>query len=106
MEAQLGDLERKFEEQTRASAQKFDEIMRMMQMMKDSMATPRNEDRIAQPKLGYNPKLEFPKFDGSNVRVWVKKCCKYFDLCKIPNDQKVDLASLNMIGKAETWVTS
>ena len=47
MEAQLGDLERKFEEQTRASDQKFDEILRMMQMMKDSMATPRNENRIA-----------------------------------------------------------
>ena len=80
MEAQLADLEKKFEEQTRNSTQKFDEILRMMQQMKDGMMIPRTDDRTVHPKLGYNPKLEFPKFDGSNVRVWIKKCCKYFDL--------------------------
>ena len=78
----------------------------MMQQMKEDMPISRSEDRVSQPKLGYNHKLEFPKFDGSNPRIWIKKCCKYFDLCKIPNEQKVDLASLNMTGKAENWVTS
>lgn len=38
--------------------------------------------------------------------MWIKKCVKYFELCKIPQDQKVDLASLYMIDKAEKWVTS
>uniref|UniRef100_A0A803N919 Retrotransposon gag domain-containing protein n=1 Tax=Chenopodium quinoa TaxID=63459 RepID=A0A803N919_CHEQI len=36
----------------------------------------------------------------------LKKCYKYFVLCKIPDDRKVDLASLNMIDKAENWVSS
>lgn len=52
------------------------------------------------------PKLNFPKFDGSNSRMWIKKCNKYFALCKIVEDQKVDLACLNMIDKAEHWMSS
>lgn len=52
------------------------------------------------------PKLEFPKFDGFNPRVWIKKASKYFELCKIQDDQRVDLASLHMIDKAENWVGS
>lgn len=38
--------------------------------------------------LSYTPKLEFPKFDGSNTKNWVKKCDKYFGLCKIPDEKK------------------
>uniref|UniRef100_A0A803MXW2 Uncharacterized protein n=1 Tax=Chenopodium quinoa TaxID=63459 RepID=A0A803MXW2_CHEQI len=78
----------------------------MLHLMKDQIAQSKPDDRTVQPKLGYNPKLEFPKFDGSNPRIWIKKCCKYFDLCKIPENQKVDLASLNMSGKAENWISS
>jgi len=51
----------------------------------------------------FNPRIEFPQFDGTNPRGWVKKCSKYFNLCKTPSQQKVELASLDMIGKAETW---
>lgn len=57
-------------------------------------------------KLGYNPKLSFPKVDGTNCRILIRKCSKYFSLCKIANDQKLYLASLNMIDKAEKWVSS
>ncbi|KAL8087895.1 hypothetical protein AgCh_037873 [Apium graveolens] len=56
--------------------------------------------------LSFLPKLEFPKFDGSNPRVWIKKATKYFELCKIQPDERVDLASLHMLDKAENWVTS
>lgn len=45
-------------------------------------------------------------FDGSNPRIWIKKCMKYFTLCKILDNQKVDLASLYLIGKAESWYNS
>uniref|UniRef100_A0A803N9Q4 Uncharacterized protein n=1 Tax=Chenopodium quinoa TaxID=63459 RepID=A0A803N9Q4_CHEQI len=68
--------------------------------------TTSSKNHVQLPKLGYTPKLDFLKFDGSNPRIWIKKCCKYFVLCKIPDDKKVDLASLNMIDKAENWVSS
>ncbi|KAL8108056.1 hypothetical protein AgCh_024478 [Apium graveolens] len=50
--------------------------------------------------LPFMPKLEFPKFNGSNSRTWIKKCSKYFELCKISDDQKLDIASLHMADKA------
>uniref|UniRef100_A0A803LHT3 Uncharacterized protein n=1 Tax=Chenopodium quinoa TaxID=63459 RepID=A0A803LHT3_CHEQI len=64
------------------------------------------EDRSNLPELGYIPKHEFPKFEGTNPRMWIKKYCKYFTLCKVPDDQKVDLPSLNMVDKAKSWVYS
>ncbi|XP_074271204.1 uncharacterized protein LOC141595129 [Silene latifolia] len=56
--------------------------------------------------FNFNPKVEFPVFDGSNPRIWVKKCKKYFELCKVADNQKLNLASLYMVGKAESWVHS
>ena len=48
------------------------------------------------------PELEFPSFDGTHPRNWVKKCSRYFVLCKIPESQRVDVASIHFTGKAET----
>ena len=56
--------------------------------------------------MHFNPKVEFPTFDGLNPRQWVKKCAKYFNLCKIPDYQKVDLALMYLLGKAEVWFSS
>lgn len=52
--------------------------------------------------LKFVPKLEFLKFNHTNLKSWMEKCARYFDLYKIPEDQKVDLASLYMIDKAES----
>lgn len=65
-----------------------------------------NLDTGNSNSLKFVPKLEFPKFDGMNPRIWIKKCARYFELCKIPVDQKVNLASLYMVEKAESWVSS
>lgn len=47
-----------------------------------------NLDTGNSNSLKFVPKLEFPKFDGTNPRCWMKKCARYFDLCKIPAEQK------------------
>ena len=54
----------------------------------------------------YNPKVEFPYFDGHDPKGWIKQCIRYFGLCKIPDGQKVDLASLHLKGAAEIWFGS
>ncbi|XP_074318129.1 uncharacterized protein LOC141654920 [Silene latifolia] len=54
-------------------------------------------------QLGFIPKLDFPSFSGENSRGWVQKCEKYFHLCKIPDDQKVDIAGIHLSGKAGDW---
>lgn len=51
-------------------------------------------------------KLECPTFDGTNPRLWIRKCNRYFHLCKISNETKVELATLYMLENAESWVSS
>ncbi|XP_074297152.1 uncharacterized protein LOC141627838 [Silene latifolia] len=65
-----------------------------------------NREGIPHRNFNFSPKVEFPVFDGNGPRIWVKKCKKYFDLCKIADNQKLNLASLYMVGKAEAWVHS
>ncbi|KAK6153045.1 hypothetical protein DH2020_012684 [Rehmannia glutinosa] len=53
------------------------------------------------------PKLDFPRFDGSQARSWILKCAGYFRLIpNIPDTQKVTLASMHFEGKAAQWYQS
>jgi hypothetical protein len=48
-------------------------------------------------------KMAFPKFDASNVRIWLDGCESYFLLYDIPVSFKVTSASLHLIGDAAHW---
>jgi ribosomal protein L32 len=54
-------------------------------------------------KRQWMPKMEFPRFDGTNVRIWLDKCTAYFQLYGIPSDFRVTVTSLHMIDKASHW---
>jgi len=56
--------------------------------------------------IQFNPKVNFPSFDGTDSKSWIKKCTSYFGLCRILDNQKVDLASLHLKGSAEIWFGS
>ncbi|KAK6150337.1 hypothetical protein DH2020_015269 [Rehmannia glutinosa] len=50
------------------------------------------------------PKIDFPRFDGSQPRSWILKCNGYFKLIpNIPDNQKVTLASMHFEGRAAHW---
>lgn len=51
------------------------------------------------------PKLHCPSFDGNNPCMWIKKCSRYFNLCNVANEAKVELASIYMVNRAEKRVT-
>jgi hypothetical protein len=51
-------------------------------------------------------KLEFPKFDGENLVGWQKQAEKCFTLATTPMDQRVHLAEIFLIGKADHWLRS
>lgn len=70
----------------------------------DSPVRPQIED--SPRNLSFPPKIEFPKFDGKDPNEWIRKCGKYFELCRISENQMVDLASLYMTGKAAIGVAS
>jgi hypothetical protein len=48
-------------------------------------------------------KMDFPKFDGSVVRIWLDKCSAYFQLYSILHDFHVIAASMHMLDKASHW---
>jgi len=60
-------------------------------------------EQVVRPPMMFYSRIEFPQFDGSNPQSWVKKCSKYFSLCKISQNQKVELASLYMVGRVAIW---
>ncbi|KAK9675813.1 hypothetical protein RND81_11G033000 [Saponaria officinalis] len=118
MENQIQQLQSQLAEQstqTRKLETQFAQMMLMMKNIQEVLQTSPNSPNNSvhsnhsdsnSKSLGYMPRIEFPVFEGSNSSLWLKKFVRYFSLCQIPDAQKVDLAALNMIGKAELWVIS
>lgn len=52
------------------------------------------------------PKLDFPNFNGSHPREWLRKCESFFQLYQIPAEQQMDLAKLHLEGQADLWYQS
>lgn len=50
------------------------------------------------------PKLEFPKFDGSNPRLWMDHCAMYFEVYVVHPSLKTRFVVLNFVGTAKTWL--
>lgn len=50
------------------------------------------------------PKMNFPKFDGVNPRLWKEQCEVYFDICGVSEVMKSRFAMLNFIGVAALWL--
>jgi len=55
-------------------------------------------------RSSHKPKLEFPKFDGQQPRLWKDKCESYFEVYEISDALKPRFAALNFTGLAETWL--
>lgn len=47
--------------------------------------------------------MEFPRFDGKNVRDWLYKCDQFFLLDETPAASMVRLASIHLDGLALQW---
>ncbi|XP_074343112.1 uncharacterized protein LOC141680927 [Apium graveolens] len=50
-----------------------------------------------------NPKIEFPKFDGSDPKGWVIRSEQYFEFIPVDDIRKMKLAGLHFEGKASIW---
>jgi hypothetical protein len=49
------------------------------------------------------PKMLFPKFDGTQPKIWFTKCDNYFDIYSIPEDLWVQAASMHLEGNVAKW---
>ena len=43
----------------------------------------RTENVVDEPKKGWMPKMDFPKFDGTDVRIWIDTCNTSFQFYNI-----------------------
>lgn len=50
------------------------------------------------------PNLNFPQFDGSNPRLWIKSAETYFDVFTIDPFLWVKIARMNFTGSAALWL--
>jgi hypothetical protein len=50
------------------------------------------------------PKTNFPKFDGTHPKMWKEKAEKYFYMFHVPEEYKVDYATLHFTGTAALWL--
>lgn len=49
----------------------------------------------------YLLKIELITFEGKEPRVWAGKFVKYFEVYKVPNEEKVRIVSLFLIDRAD-----
>jgi len=119
-ESSLAQMDAQFpamvEQQMETQRQRIDEVSSTHQQIMEKFAELTKErqlevneeisSNVDRNSFRFLPNLEFPSFDGCNPRNWVKKCPRYFALCKIPDAHRVDVASIHLTGKAETWFAS
>ncbi|XP_027160631.1 uncharacterized protein LOC113761725 [Coffea eugenioides] len=58
------------------------------------------EHKVTIPSL---PKVELPFFEGDRPQEWIRKCEKYFLVHQLPEDQKLEVVEMYLVGKAEIW---
>jgi hypothetical protein len=65
-----------------------------------------DNDRDAQfyKSIAKAPKMDFPRFDGSNPEEWLRLTEKYFGMVYVPETAKFDYAQLYITGRADTWL--
>jgi len=49
-------------------------------------------------------KIEFPKFDGDNPRLWCDHCEMFFEVYSVGDHLKTRFAALNFSGAAAAWL--
>ncbi|XP_027174452.1 uncharacterized protein LOC113774084 [Coffea eugenioides] len=49
------------------------------------------------------PRMEFPVFDGTNPREWVRRANKYFQIYEVEEEMKTDIAQLYLKDRADIW---
>jgi len=49
------------------------------------------------------PKLNFPKFDGENPRLWIRNCNDYFEMYDVAPRRWIKVSTMHLTGAAARW---
>ncbi|PUZ45979.1 hypothetical protein GQ55_7G007700 [Panicum hallii var. hallii] len=72
-----------------------------------SLEPPSHRDQSSMPN-GHHAfsQLNFPEFDGTNPKLWIRRCETFFDVYSVAKHLWVSLATMNFIGSAAFWLQS
>ncbi|XP_026447045.1 uncharacterized protein LOC113347590 [Papaver somniferum] len=62
-----------------------------------------NRELIHTSKFSRTPKVDFPRFDGTNPRGWAQKCERYFAFHNFAESDRVDMAAIHFDSKVDSW---
>ncbi|MCH80339.1 hypothetical protein A2U01_0001106 [Trifolium medium] len=109
----LDELERRFDDRfAQLQNQRntdMDEIRSLLRAQDHGSPTSAGQQGSNGSRSGSNvyatriSKVEFPSFDGKNVRDWLYKCDQFFLLDETPPTSRVRLASIHLDGLALQW---
>ena len=54
-------------------------------------------------QYGRMSKIEFPRFDGNDVKGWIFRCRQFFRIDNVPEEMKVELAAMHVCDRALLW---
>ncbi|XP_071712436.1 uncharacterized protein [Rutidosis leptorrhynchoides] len=97
------------EELTHAVTQvngRINRVIMQQQYLSDDVQRIRNGEGMnprGHVQLTRLTKLEFPKFEGDDVRGWIYKCKQFFEVDKVEETEKVRIASIHMYKRALSW---
>jgi hypothetical protein len=80
-----------------------------MRHNRSSAQAPRSfdvDDGPDSPPRGRVPRVDFPKSDGENPRLWQTRCEDYFELYDTSPNLWVKIASMQFHGPASRWLNS
>lgn len=66
-------------------------------------AATQNQNTSYSLLMNRNLKVEILHFDGTEAEDWTFKILEFFDAYKVPNDQRINVASFHMSGAAYSW---
>ena len=58
--------------------QMMNQILSQLRPLEDRFNNGGGLEMIPRNNLQFNPKVEFPSFDGKDLKGWIKKCTRYF----------------------------
>ncbi|KAK3198687.1 hypothetical protein Dsin_022102 [Dipteronia sinensis] len=79
-------------------------IDRMLENIRKTSSDPKGSaNKVFSSSNLESAKQNFPEFDGSDPKLWIRKCDRAFLLHPVPQDQKVLVASSQFEKEAEMW---
>lgn len=88
-----------------ANSQNIDSLLVTQQYLTTEMHKVKEGESQHGPVLQFGrlSKIDFPKFNGEDVKGWLFRCQQFFRIDNIADQHKVKMASIHLLDRAQVW---